>query len=275
MKLLFTFLVTMLLYACADSKEITYVGSTPAHPHVRNFFGISLTDSIDFIRWKLIIQDNNFTLNCEYGVCKPSTNGFLDGKKVELMGKLKKENNHYYLPNGNKTLALFEINTNLLHILNADKKLLIGNGGWSYSLNNTVPRATAQYNFTSSPTLIKDSVVLEGRTPCQQLSALLQLHKRPECNKMKWLLVLYLDASGQPTNYIIGSRAYKRETTDGGKWKIVQGKDGRIIYQLEHPNNKSTINLLKGDEHVLFFTDAEGNLLAGNEDFSYTLNRRK
>ena len=37
---------------------------------------------------------------------------------------------------------------------------------------------------------------------------------------------------------------------------------------------KPFIHLLKLDEGVLIFTDAAGNLLVGDLDFSYTLNRR-
>jgi hypothetical protein len=35
-----------------------------------------------------------------------------------------------------------------------------------------------------------------------------------------------------------------------------------------------SLNLLKGDDNILF-VDADGRLLVGNEDFSYTLNRRE
>ncbi len=36
-----------------------------------------------------------------------------------------------------------------------------------------------------------------------------------------------------------------------------------------------SLYLLKGDDNILFFVDPNGRLLVGNEDFSYTLNRRK
>ena len=276
MKSFLAFLITFFFYACASSKEIVYVGSTPAHSvHVRDFLGISLTDSIDFIRWKLVLNDNDYKLQCEYGIGKPNTSGFIDRKEVNLTGRLNKENNFYYLHNGNKTLGLLEVNTNLLHLLNADKKLLAGTGGWSYTLNNTNPKTTNQFNFVSNPILVKDSIELVGRTPCQQLSASLQLDKNVECKRLKWSIVLYTDASGRPTGCRIKGTAFRNESTKEGNWKIVQGKNGRFIYQLEHPNHKSVIYLVEADENILFFTDAEGNLLVGNEDFSYTLNRRQ
>ena len=51
------------------------------------------------------------------------------------------------------------------------------------------------------------------------------------------------------------------------------GKDGRIIYELTPDKETTPTYLLKLDEGVLIFTDANGNLLVGDHDFSYTLNR--
>ena len=59
-----------------------------------------------------------------------------------------------------------------------------------------------------------------------------------------------------------------------GTWKIIAGKDGRIIYELTPDKETTPTYLLKLDEGVLIFTDAKGNLLVGNHEFSYTLNRR-
>ncbi len=50
--------------------------------------------------------------------------------------------------------------------------------------------------------------------------------------------------------------------------------DGRVVYALSDQNGKSFIHLLKLDEGVLIFTDVKGNLLVGDHDFSYTLNRK-
>jgi hypothetical protein len=59
-----------------------------------------------------------------------------------------------------------------------------------------------------------------------------------------------------------------------GTWKITAGKMAGIIYELT-PERGNYLHLsLKLDEGVLIFTDANGNLLVGNHDFSYSLNRR-
>ena len=60
-----------------------------------------------------------------------------------------------------------------------------------------------------------------------------------------------------------------------GKWEIVTNKNGRVIYKLDPEKKQFAVHLLKADDNILFFTDADGNLLVGDEDFSYNLNRTK
>ncbi len=271
MKFIATLLSITLLVSCASSKETNYTASTPADPLVRTFLGISLTDSIDFIRWKLSITDKKYSLECRYGIGKPNTNGFYDEKKVVLSGIVKKENNNYILENGKHGLKLVELNGNLLHILNNDNTLLIGGGGWSYALNNVASIATNQNNLTSKQSVLKDSIVFQGRTLCGDFSI-----NRPSqaCIKMKWLIVFYANKN-EPTTYLL-NRSNMRPLEYPGKkgtWRIITGKDGRIIYELTPDKETIPTYLLKLDEGVLIFTDAKGNLLVGNHDFSYTLNR--
>ena len=272
MKLVNTFLSIFLFVSCANSKETNYTASTPAAPIVRTFLGIPLTDSIDFIRWKLVLTDYKYTLECNYGIGKPNTNGFYNGgKKVELSGPVKKEKTYYILQNGNRSLKLAELNANLLHVLNNDNSLLIGNSGWSYAINNIAPLATDQSNFSSKQAVIKDSMAFEGRTPCG-VPGIIPPGK--ECYKLKWYFVLYGNpAKNEPSIYRILGTPYRKEGGKKGKWKIITGKDGRIIYQLNDEKENSFIYLLKLDEGVLIFTDAKGTLLVGDLDFSYTLNR--
>jgi len=272
MKIIATLLSFTFFVSCASSKETNYTASTPAAPIVRIFLGIPLTDSIDFIRWKLSITDNKYSLECNYGIGKPNTNGFYDGgKKIVFSGIAKKENTNYILQNGNHILKFAELNPNLLHILNNDNTLLIGGGGWSYALNNMVPSPTNQVNMTAKQTSLKDSMAFEGRTPCA-VPGIIPAGKL--CYKLKWYLVLYSNEKKEPATYRILGTPYRRE--EGGKrgtWKIITGKDGRIIYQLNDEKENPFIYLLKLDEGVLIFTDANGNLLVGDLDFSYTLNR--
>jgi hypothetical protein len=272
MKMVNTLLFILLFVSWASGKENIYTGSTPADPVIRLFLGIPLKDSIDFIRWQLILDDKHYTLNCNYGISKPNTNGFINGgKKIELNGTLSKEKNYYQLQNDNKNLKMFELNTNLLHLLDTDNSLLAGNSGWSYTLNNRTPHATDQINIKSQKTVLKDSMTFEGRTPCDVPGII------PEgmlCYKLKWYIVLYAKAEkNEPGTYKVYGTPWRRQGGRTGKWKIITGKDDRIIYQLNDENGNGFLYLLKPDEHILVFTDADGKLLVGNEDFSYTINR--
>ena len=263
----------ILLNSCANGKEKKYTGSTPAAPMVRTFLGISLTDSVDFIRWNLTLSENQYTLHCNYGIGKPNTNGFYNGGKIiDLAGEMRKEKNIFQFKYSNRTLKMVELNSNLLHLLAADNSLMIGNGGFSYALNNMAPSATDQTSILAKQTVLKDSIAFEGRTPCA-VPGIIAPGK--QCYKLKWYIVLYSNVEKKsPATYRLLGTPYRVEGGRRGNWKIITGKDNRIIYQLNDEKKNPLIYLLKLDEGVLIFTDANGNLLVGDHDFSYTLNRR-
>lgn len=278
MKLIFSLCILVLLGSSANAKERTFIGSTPAAPIVREFLGISLKDSIDFIRWKLVLRFDNYDLQCEYGIGKNNTNGFIDRKTVGIVGKLRKENNHYFLTNISKTLPLIEINNNLVHFVDEKDQLLSGNGGFSYALNNVRAIPSDKFNFPTTATSPKNKMVYEGRTPCSSiLSHAIGSGVPPDCYKKKWYFIFYTDpATGKPTYYLRNGMQHKKETMAKGSWEIITGKDGRTIYKV-NPTPDDTYKILylvKAGDNILFFTDPAGNLLVGTEDFSFTLNRK-
>jgi hypothetical protein len=267
MKVFSVFLSFLILVSCANGNEKTFIGSTPADPVVRSFLGISLYDSVDFIRWKLVLLDDSYQLQCNYGIGKPNTNGFINGgKKIELSGGAEKEKNYYRLKNGTASLQFVELNTNLLHVLGADKNMLIGNGGWSFTLNNTSPVVTDEISIQSKLNMPEDSIIFEGRTPCKVPGV---IPEGTQCYKLKWRITFYTNKE-----YKILGTAWRKENGQPGHWSITTGKNGRIIYELSDAKGNKILYLLKADENILLFTDAHGNLLTGDEDFSYTLNRR-
>jgi len=272
MKLIFSILSFLLFTSCASSKDVSFAASTPATSQdVRTFLGILLSDSVDFIRWNLTINDKHYSLECNYGISKPNTNGFMNGGgKVIITGTVIRENNIYKLINKRQLLKLVELNTNLLHIADMNNNLLIGNGGWSYALNIKTPVASDQLRTKTKPFDIKDSLHLVGRTPCDIPNV---NEPGQECYKLKWSLKLYKGTNNESGNYYLrGSRWYEQ----GGlrsTWKMITGKDGRIIYQLNDIKGNPFLNLLKLDDGVLIFIDTKGNLLVGDHDFSYILNR--
>ncbi len=273
MKFSSVFLYLVLSAACAGGKEIKYTGSTPADRLVRIFLEISLSDSIDFIRWNLSLEENRYTLHCNYGIGKPNSNGFINGGKIiELSGELKMGKNIYQLQNGKLSLRLARLNDNLLHFMNKNNNLLAGNGGWSYTLNNLTPVLTDQVSITAKQSEMDDSLVFEGRTPCGIPGI---IPRSSECYKLKWLIVLYANEENKQGNYLMKGTPWREAGGRTGNWKIETGKDGRIIFRLDDENNTPLIRLLKLDEDVVIFTDEKGNLLVGDLDFSYTLNRRR
>lgn len=272
MKRLVSFLPILLFVSSAGAKEKTYIASTPADAVVKNFLGIPLSDSVDFIRWKLVLQDSGYQLQCNYGIGKPNTNGFMNGGvTLTLAGPYRKEKNRYRFQNGTKTLKALELNTDLLHLLDADNRLLVGNGGWSYTLNNETPLGTSQVSITTTQTVLKDSIIFVGRTPCgiPGISA-----PGTWCYKLKWQLILYAGAQqDEPGRYKVLGTAW-RKGGKKGNWRIIAGKSGQTTYRLDDDNGNGFLYLLKLDEPILLFTDAQGKLLVGDEDFSYTLNRK-
>jgi len=262
----------MLIVSVASGKEKMFTASTPANTLVRSFLGIALNDSVDFIRWKLVLEDHSYHLQCNYGIGKPNTNGFFDGgKKIELNGPFIKRGIYYQLQYRKRSLTTVWLNENLLHIADGDNKLLVGNGGWSYTLNSLSPVATDAFSLHASPMLVKDSVRFAGRSGCKVPGI---IEPGSQCYKLKWLIAIYADpqkaASG---TYKLYGTAYRKEGGKKGNWKMMRGRNGRIIYQLDDGNGKGLLYFLKASDGVLLFTDKMGNLLVGDEDFSYTLNK--
>ena len=274
MKLVIALLSMILNVGCANPGEGTYTASTPGGTVVKSFLGIPLNDSIDFIRWKIIFSGNRYTMHCNYGIGKPNTNGFINGgKKVDLEGELRKEQDIYVLRNGDKILRMAEINRDVLHVLDADNNPLVGNGGWSYAINNIFPSLTNQITgvVQHKQTALKDSMAYEGRTPCGVPGI---IPPGMECYKLKWYIVFYANPqNNQPTTYRLYGTPNRIEGGIKGEWRITTGSDGRIIYQLYNDAGKVFINLLRTDENILLFTDSGGKLLVGNEDFSYSLSK--
>lgn len=272
----FLFLLSILLTCfTATANMRTYIGSTPADATVRAFLGISTVDSIDFIRWKMDIGPETFSINCQYGLCNPGTPGFRDEQKMIFEGRVTRSGNYYNLKHKDRSISILEVNENVLYLLDHRKNMLTGNGGWSYALNRRTPVTTEAIHIRSDQKPIPNRIVFEGRTPCQELSALLGLNKRDACNKMKWLLIFYRDSvTGNPSHFLMNGMEYREETMAKGKWQIITGDNNHIIYRLYLDRWSRPLDLQQGDDNILFFTDADGRLMVGNEDFSYSLNRR-
>jgi hypothetical protein len=117
--------------------------------------------------------------------------------------------------------------------------------------------------------------VFVGRTPCQEFMKNLNMGERPACAKRKMGITLYQDSvTHQPTLYKTWGMG---KWTGKGRWHIIQGTatdPAATVIQLDLDAN-TYLYLLKGDDNVLFILDKNKNLLVGNAQYSYTMNRAR
>lgn len=266
-------LLCMLIFNWYTPKKINFTASTPAGTVVKSFLGIPLNDSVDFIRWKLTLENKRYHLQCTYGIGQPNTNGFINGgKNIVLDGAFTRDQNKITLENDTKVLNVIQLNSNLLHILDEDDQLLTGNGGWSYTLNNIEAVITGEINTTVQEHSLQDSMIFDGRTPCGVPGI---VPAGMQCYKLKWRIIFYPgNKNEQEGKYSIIGTAWRNIKRKTGEWKMMRAKNNQLTYRLNDEKGNALIYLLKADENILLFTDSTGKTLVGNEDFSYTLNRK-
>lgn len=284
--------------ATNTTSPIIFVGSTPGDELIKSLLTIPTDKEVDFIRWNLILNETNsnqntFSLKIAFGVSQPNTLGFKTEEKLAFEGTYtiapsKDKSLHGVIYHLKSTalpgeIMMVKLNENIFHLLTPQHRLMIGNGGWSYTLNRKeliIDNAAAPA-LTISTTLLSDTsrqVVYEGRTPCQDYAAEHQLKVTSSCFKLKWRLILNRDViTHQPTTYIIRKVVDNIPRDVSGNWRIIKGTKENpdvIIYQLDPEDPQNSICFLAGDKNVLFFLDKSFRLHAGNGDFSYTLNKR-
>lgn len=272
--------------ANATDTKTVLVGSTPGDLPIKSMLTINPETEIDFIRWELVLDeaDKKFDLKLHFGVNKPNTKDFMnDGERLSFAGVYEvsknPKGNIYKLKSGKSEISFVKISENVFHLLTSENNLMIGNGGWSYSLNRKELSKNDSSVLVSQKTLDETlkEMTFEGRTPCQEFSKLYRWQAPSDCFKVKWGLALYRDADNQPTKYLL-FRTLNRRNVIEGKWKTIKEKSENgeaIIYQLDPDKPDESIYLLVGDGNVLFFLDKEKRLLKGDADFSFTLNRRE
>lgn len=276
--LIFSILISACARVSTASAETLFVSSTPGDEAVKAIFRIPAEKKIDFIRWHLTLnQDGKFALNINFGEGQPNTNGFKGGgEKLAFTGTYAVSNNIYEMKSGDfsSTLSLVKLNENLFHLLTKDGKLMIGNGGWSYTLNKKTAEKSESHWKSILPNQISQEAVFDGRTPCSEIAKQYNLQVVNDCTKIKWRLTLFRDAvTNEPTKFSLRWVQFSPNLIEGN-WTIKRNADS-VIYQLKLNQNGETLSFMVGDENVLFFLDKENRLLTGNSDFSFTLNRKK
>lgn len=295
--LLIAFSICTFFISVKPSSNITLVACTPGDSLIKTLLDIPQVTNIDFIRWDLTLtssESNNFQLNMAYGVSKPNTSGFIGGgemRSIKGLYTISKSKNGalkgdvYELHNGKNIppISFIKLNDHLFHLLTPDHKLMVGNAGWSYTLNRKVSsenKLSVLPEFTPSVSLLKTSLLSDtfvGRTPCQDLANQYDWKVSKDCFKKKWKLILNRDAKTLlPTTYNL--RRINHQANDTiGKWTIIKGYEQNpngIIYQLDPDKPSESLFFLVGDENVLFFLDKKQQLFVGDNNFSFTLNRK-
>jgi hypothetical protein len=130
-----------------------FIGSTPCGQNSKPLQGIPATADCEFIKWELTLSYDQsktsptiYNLTYWYGMAKAGTTGFIDGgKKVETTGK-------WTIIKGTKTnpraiiyqldpdkpassISFLKLSDKVLHLLDTDGRLMVGNAGFSYTLN--------------------------------------------------------------------------------------------------------------------------------------------
>jgi hypothetical protein len=270
------------------APKITLVGCTPGDAQIKPMLSIPLEKQVDFIRWNLTLDQaagerKTFVMSIVFGEGQPNTRGFKGG------GETKSIEGHYTISKSERgdiyhltgkavagTIALLRLNENLFHLLTPDN-LMVGNGGWSYSLTKAgAPKTSPVLSSwtTPAPAGTAGTEVFAGRSPCLDPAFRHMVESSDSCLKLKWKLTLSRDPeTNQPANFKLESTLNRVKPIEG-KWAIVKGiknNPGAVVYRLEL--DKGPLSFLVGDENVLFFLNKDDQLLSGNEDFSFTLNR--
>ncbi len=271
-----------------------YIGSSPCGEAIQRMLQIPADAKPDLIEWDLILYQDprthsptKYHLRCNYGHTEQGKPGLSqDIQMIEQSDSWSFNSTEKNILDLKATLSLREVNENILQILNPDHSLMVGHGGWSYTLNrkDRAEPPVDQVSLMFQPELtypISDPStgptvfgIFVGRTPCQGIARVLKIPIHDGTTKAKWRVTLYQDATThEPTTYKAEGSLFRDHAREGS-WSISESKTEprKTIYSLALLD-KPPILLQKGDDGVLFFLDQNQIPLVGNAEFSYTLNR--
>lgn len=279
-----------------------FEGTSLCADFARPFLNIPAGAQCDRIKWKLTLyidprtgSSTTYKLNSEYGYHVDNRTLLMKGSSVRegnwmiTRGAMSDPNARVYQLNSDDkqmTISFQAFDSDILHLLDRDNMLVIGNSGQSYTLSRTSelePSSVAIDKNSDkssgprhSPTRSRVVSVFSGRTPCREVAQQLNRTVPADCMKLKWSLTLYQDPNRQiPTTYKLKGTLF-RDLEREGKWVVIQGRGGdpgALIFKIQPDNRSGSILLLNQDDNILFFLNNDGSLMVGNRDFSYTLNR--
>ena len=290
-----------------DSVAAEFVGSTPGEGLVREFVGGLATNApCHNIMWQVTLFTNQgagapmtYKLTARYQVpTRVNPNRSEDGPRITSQGtweilkdaKSKADSAIYRLKaeKPQRSLSFVKVSENLLHVLNPDGTLMVGNGGWSYTLNRadraekpvdpSLATSAPDMSYKIAPMATGPTVfgVFEGRSPCHGIARELKLPQHAGCTKVKWRLTLYQNPeTSAPTTYKIEGTLHRRSAREG-TWSITRGAatdPNAVVYRLGPTQTEAALLLLKADDNIMFFLNQNREPMVGHGEFSYTLNR--
>lgn len=270
-----------------------FLGTSPCSELVKPKLKIPAQENCDRIKWLVsLIGTGKYSVRGEWGF-HIDNRTYLKKGATTVAGTWKAIKGRAGDPTGiviqldpdtPDSIAFALIDKELLHLLDSNKTLAVGDSGASYTLSllassNTLPIGS---NGLSTDSDMLAETNFSGRTPCKELAKELNRPVESDCFKLKWTIDFHRDPQTLiPTTYRLRGTLYRNEargteTIREGKWKVTKGTKtdpNAIVYQLDAFGSDGPIYLLKADRDVLFFITKDGSVLVGNEDFSYTLNR--
>jgi hypothetical protein len=274
-------------------KVDVFFGTSPCAEFVKAKLEIPARENCDRIKWRFsLFESGKYELTREWGY-HVDNRTYLKKGTTNFAGKWKRAKGRSGDPNGivvqldadkPNSIGFALIDQNILHLLDTNRNLAVGDSGASYTLSRMVMSSELS---TGSNGLSTDSEAtvethFSGRSPCREIAKELNRPVGADCFKLKWSIDFYRDPQTlAPTTYRLRGTLYRNETTNTerireGKWKVTKGTKtdpNAIVYQLDAFDADGPIFLLRADRDILFFLDKNGSVLVGNEDFSYTLNR--
>jgi hypothetical protein len=281
----------------ADTVMGVFQGITPCSGTDRPLPQIPVGANCEQMIWDMTFYQNTETgepatyqLHATYGLSQPNTTGLtgggtpinLEGDWRIVEGIAEDAAAIVYELNPDRpesTLYFVKLDDNLLHVLSSEKRLMVGNGGWSYTLNRTDKSSEAQpislpVEPVTPPAVISTAGVFEGRMPCADLVVeLTKFPADPACIKIKMRLTLNRDPNtGEPATYFLKGTETMRE----GTWTESLGTPAHpngTVYRLSLDTPERFIAFLRLDDNHLFLLDENSHLMVGDALWSYTLSR--
>ncbi|HEY1054739.1 MAG TPA: hypothetical protein VGE24_06370 [Emticicia sp.] len=139
-----------------DSRPfVTYVGTSPCGNILKPFLGVANEPDCEFTKWTMTLYPQKANapaavkLVYRYGVGKPNTSGFMDEKRAEFEGHWTIEKGMKAKPDAivyqvtlhtiDKNLLFVKLSDNSIHLLDSQRRLMVGNSGHSYTFNKAKP----------------------------------------------------------------------------------------------------------------------------------------